>query len=440
MVAERIAHFVTHTLGIRFLVALVAATGLWVWRTEQTLPGTVDVSVPTAIPVEISGQLHGLVVVPQQGGTPTVHIRVSVPTRDQNRVSVTWFKATVNVSQTTQPGTQLYPVTVESLEPGVVVDTASIVPSAIPVTLDRISQRQFQIQPVYQGNLPAGYTYALAQLDNNSVTISGPQTILNQIASVVAVVRLDNREKTFNETVSLIPQNAEGGDVSTSDLTLSPKTVSAHVEIHQQAVTKTVPVLPQLTGQPAPGYVVSSITVAPQTLTIVGNPSAIDPLTAIPTNTINIANASSNQTISVGLQAPSGVQIAGANKVQVTVAITALPSSVILAVAPKVEGVPNGWQVRVATTSVNLTLQGPASVLHNLQARNIAIIVNVAGLSSGDHQVTPSIHLPNQVSLVATDPGKVSLTMIAPTPTSTPTPQPTVTPSPSPSPTSTATP
>lgn len=434
---QQFAHFITHTLGIRFLLALVTAVGLWVWRTEQNF-GTLNISVPTAIPVEITGQHNGLVVVPQTGGTPTVHIRVTLPARDQDRVSVTWFRATVNVRGTTQPGTQLYPVTVVSLEPNVVVDTASILPSEIPVTLDRIGTRRFQIQPVYQGNPPAGYTYSLAQLDHNSATISGPETILNQIASVVAVIRLDNRQKTFDETVPLIPQNAQGGDVSTSDLTLSPKTAVAHIEIHQQAITKTVPVLPQVSGQTAPGYVVTAINVSPQTVTLVGNPSIIDSLQTISTSTINVANVTKDLVENVSLQTPNNVQVAGPSKVQVTVHISAISGSVIIAVAPQIKGLPSQWQAHIQTTSVNLTLVGPAAVLRNLKPSDIKLIVNVSGLGPGQHEVTPTVELPQQVTLQARAPGKVQVTLLAPTPT--PTPMPTATATPRPTPTSTPVP
>jgi YbbR domain-containing protein len=436
-------HFVVHTLGARFLFAFIAAVGLWVWRTELNAPGISVVPVNNAIPVEITGVRNGLIVIPQpnQNGVPTVAVQANVPTEKKNSVSSTWFRATIDVSGQTEPGTRQYPVTVVSLEPG--VTPANVIPPSLAITLDTIATRSFPIQVQYQGTPPTGYQYSPAVLDNNTskVSISGPETVLQQIATVIVVVRLDNRKASFHDVAPLVPENASFGDVSTQDLQLSPKTVGYSVSVQQTATTRNVAIVPPTTGQPAEGYVVAGITVDPNIATLVGNPSVLDTVpTSIGTDPVDVSNATADVTKTVAVQLPKDTSLVGDSHVKVTVQIKAIPSSVVLAVAPKVTGAGAATQVALSAGSINVTLQGPAATLKGLQPKDIGITINVTGLSAGTHIVTPIIDLPTGVTAQSITPDKVQVTIIPPTPTPTPTPPPTSTPTRTPAPTATPSP
>jgi YbbR domain-containing protein len=403
-------HFIVHTLGVRFLFAFIAAVGLWVWRTEINAPGISLVTVNNAIPVEISGVPNGLIVIPQpdQNGPSTVAVQANVPTEKKDAVSSTWFRATIDVSSQTGPGTRQYPVNVVSLEPG--VTPVNVIPPSLPVTLDTIATRSFPIQVQYQGTPPTGYQYSPAVLDNNTskVSISGPETVLQQIATVIVVVRLDNRKASFHDIAPLVPENASFGDVSTQDLQLSPKSVGYSVSVQQTATTRNVAIVPPTTGQPAEGYVVAGITVDPNTATLVGNPSVLDTVpTSIGTDPVDVSNAAADVTKTVAVQLPKDTSLVGDPHVKVTVAIKAIPSSVVLAVAPKVTGAGAATQVALSAGSINVTLQGPAATLKTLQPKDIGIAINVTGLGAGTHVVTPTIDLPTGVTAQSITPEKV---------------------------------
>lgn len=404
--------------------------GLWVWRTEMT-SGVQTVTVPSPVPVEVAGVPSGLIDVPQAGqnGPQTVTVRASVPGDATDKVTSAWFRATINVSGQKTPGTALYTVVVTSLQPNVTV--VQVIPSALPVTLDVIATRSLPIQPIFQGNVPSGYVYSQSPVLDNSastVTITGPETILQQIASVTYIVRLDSRKATFHDVVNLVPQNAQGGDVPTDDLQLSPKTVGFTEAIEQQATTRAVAVVPKMTGQPAEGYVVAGITVNPAQVVLVGNPSVLDALpTSLSTDTVDVTNATANVTKTVSVQAPKDTSIVGDAKVQVTIKVQEIPSSVALTIAPRVTGVSAGTQVTFNVSSVAVTLQGPAATLKNVQPKDVVITLDLAGMGAGQHVVTPVINLPSGVTVQSITPANVIVTIVPPTPTPTRTPTPTAT-------------
>lgn len=436
-------HFILHTLGIRFLFAFLAAISLWVWRTEVTSPGIHTVPVPNGIPVEVSGVPNGLIEIPQpnQNGVPQVAVQAQVPTAKEASVSSAWFRATIDVSGQKNPGTQQYPVTVVSLEPG--VTPADWFPRTLPVTLDTIATRSLPIQIQYQGLPPSGYGYSTPVLDNstNQVTITGPQTILQQIASTIIVVRLDNRKGNFHDVAPVVPQHASGGDVATQNLQISPKTVGYTESIQQTTTIRTVAALPPVTGQPADGYVVAGIMVSPAQVTLVGNQSILDNApSSIGTDAVDVSKATSDVTKTVSVQAPKNTSIVGDSHVKVTVHIAAIPSSAVLVVAPQVSGAHAGTQVQLNVSSVAITVQGPAATLQRLQPKDITVAISVAGLAAGQHAVTPTIELPPGVTKSTVTPAAVQVTIIPPTPTPTATPTPTRVPAATATPTPAGTP
>jgi YbbR domain-containing protein len=408
-----------------------------VWRTEVTIPGIHTVPVNNGIPVEVSGVPNGLIVIPQpnQSGVPQVAVQAQVPTAKESSVSSAWFRATIDLSGQKGPGTQQYPVTVVSLEPG--VTPADWFPRTLPVTLDTIATRSLPIQIQYQGLPPSGYGYSTPVLDNstNQVTITGPQTTLQQIATTIIVVRLDNRKGNFHDVAPVVPQNASGGDVSTQNLQISPKTVGYTESIQQTTTVRTVAVVPPVTGQPSEGYVVAGITVSPAQVTLVGNQSVLDNAPAsIGTDAVDVSKATEDVSKTVSVQVPKNTSIVGDAHVKVTVRVTAIPASAVLVVAPQVVGAHSGTQVQFNVSSLAVTVQGAAATLQSLKPQDITTTINVAGLAAGQHAVTPTVELPPGVTASTVSPATIQVTIIPPTPT------PTATPTPTRIPTATATP
>lgn len=425
----------TQTLGIRFLLALIAAIGLWIYLTEQT-SGLKTATAPL-VTVEITGVPSDLIVVPQpnQATPPTVQVTAMVPPDQVNKVSASWFQATIDVSGSTEPGTKTYPVVVKPLQPG--VNPQSVTPSVLPVTLEREAQRDMPITPVYQGQLPPGYTYSPPVFDTQTVTVRGPESVLQKVASVIAVIRLDNAKSSFQSTVSLIPQNSQAGDISDPLLQLNPKAVHVSVAIQPAQTTRTVAVLPQVTGQPAEGYVVAGVSVNPIQVLLVGDASALDTLNNITTAPVDVSGITGSITKSAALQPPKNISVAGNQSVQVTVQVQPLLASELMAVAPTVVGVPAGAQVQLSDSSVSVSLQAPSQTLKSLQPKDISVVLDVSGLGSGAHDLAPTVTAPAGVTVLGVTPNKVTVTLVppTPTPTHTPTPTPTATPIPSATPT-----
>jgi YbbR domain-containing protein len=69
-----------------------------------------------------------------------------------------------------------------------------------------------------------------------------------------------------------------------------------------------------------------------------------------------------------------------------------------------------------------MTLSGPQPALAALDISQITPVLDVSGLSPGSHQVTPTVSLPNGISLVGFSPAQVTVVIAQPTPAPTPAP------------------
>src|SRR6185312_9970969 len=96
---------------------------------------------------------------------------------------------------------------------------------------------------------------------------------------------------------------------------------------------------------------------------------------------------------------------------------------------------------------LSVNLQAPAQTLKNVQPKDVSVVLDVSGLGSGAHDLTPAVTAPEGVTVLGVTPDKVRVTLVPPTPTPTHTPTPTptatpiptATPTPGPSPTPSAT-
>jgi hypothetical protein len=185
-----------------------------------------------------------------------------------------------------------------------------------------------------------------------------------------------------------------------------------------------VPIVPQTAGEPASGFVVTSVAVNPQFVNVTGGSGALDEVNQIATINVGIANASETLTETVDLQVPSQVGIQPGEPTTATVTVTIEPITRLFSVSIPVPvsslNAPSGTEVDIEPMVLNLTLAGTASQLASFNAAEVRATVNLSGLRSGTHTLTPNVVMPPEITLVD-PPNEVTVTIVAP---STPTPQP----------------
>jgi YbbR domain-containing protein len=181
----------------------------------------------------------------------------------------------------------------------------------------------------------------------------------------------------------------------------------------------------QLSGSPAAGFSVRSVSVDPAIVTVLGTADLLGPLQVLSTATVPLVGHAADFSATVALQPPDGVSVAGAAQVVVSVHITADRGSRAFSVGLALVGESADRSYVLSAPDVLITLGGTSAALQALDATTLLASLDVAALPVGTSSVAVRFTPPSGMSIVSLSPTSVNVSVTAgPTPPPPPTPTP----------------
>ena len=235
------------------------------------------------------------------------------------------------------------------------------------------------------------------------------------------------RGSTSTNRVNLVAVDVAGQEVGVGLVDLEPETVSVQVDVQPTETTQTLPVRPDISGTPAPGFALESLAIEPSLVTLRGLPDVLAEINEVLTEPLSIDGIASDQEFETALVLPEGTRLAdgtGPSAIVVTAGIGPSVSSRTFVVGVACEG--NGEnECLPAIEQLSVTLSGPGDTLSGLPPATSRPRSMRPGLAPGSYNLEPTIGaLPDGVELLGISPGTVAVTIRAPTPAPTPTPAP----------------
>lgn len=345
-------------------------------------------------------------------------------------VSADAFRARVDLGDydlDRAPEPQQVPVQITTDADGVQI--VSFEPRRIRIEVDRIATRTIPVE-VDVGEVPEGLEIGTPQLSDDEVQVRGPASIVGQVDRAVAFIAISASGIDFNEPVTLRPVDISDQPITGGPIEIDPETVSVTVDVEVLETSKTVPVDPQITGTPAAGFALEAISVEPSTVVLRGVAAALEGITQIQTEEIDISGADGDSTFEAALVLPPNTRVEGAgDEPSVTVTTTVGPSvsSRTFRLGLVCQGAGENACLP-GFEEVSVTLSGPGEVIAALSGAQLTPILNVGGLTPGTYNIQPAIAgLPEGVVLLSVSPISVPVIIQAPA-LPTPTPVPSVAP------------
>ena len=380
--------------------------------TERTFPG---------VPIRDIGQPSGTFLNPQQLGTVDIRYRATATVA----ATAETFDVTVDLSdydmdRSGEP--QALPVVVTSLNEDVTV--LGFNPTTVSVTIDPREERRIPVE-VEIGQAPEGLIIGRPRLSVQNVTAIGPASVLDRVDHARVVVRIDQSGVAVSNQFQLEAVDVRGAVIGpTQGVSLTPETVTVQIDVTPAETTKVVAVRPDVTGTPGAGFAVGQVAVDPPTVILRGTPEALAPIAEVATQAISIDGLTAEGTFEPELVIPAGIRLGAtaSSTVTVTVSVEPTDASRTFLVGAACANAPAGAACLPQTDQLAVTLSGPGAALDALSASALTLILDVAGLGAGTHQVTPAVPaLPAGVDLVGISPGTVTVVI---EPSATPTPVP----------------
>jgi YbbR domain-containing protein len=370
---------------------------------DKTFPG---------VNVTALGQPEGTYLLTQQLGT--VDIKYRSATDPAVTVTAESFAVTIDLADyemTQAPQVQSLKVSVRSLDDG--IEVLSYAPRVVSVALDRLDEVQVRVA-VDSGEVPPGLEIGTPQLSAQRVSATGPQSLLDRVDRALATVRIDPSGIDCCGQVDLVPVDINGRRVESVEL--NPSTVRVEIDVSTLETSRTVPIRPLLTGAPAAGFEVGTVTADPSVVTLRGAPEVLAAIAEVLTEPISLAGTDATLRATGTLVLPDGARLAdpAASQPTITVQIKESVATRTLLLGLVCSGAPSGSACLPAVGQVAATVSGTVSALDALDAASLTAVLDVSGLGPGDHLVQPTVALPNGVTLVTISPISVTVTIVPP--------------------------
>jgi YbbR domain-containing protein len=260
--------------------------------------------------------------------------------------------------------------------------------------------------PLEFHNVPDGLELVANPPDGVEVRLRGPSSVLGRLlpGEVVAVLDLQSARagtRLFHLLADevRVPYGVQVAQVTPSAISLS----------FEPSLTKTVPVVPAVDGDPAEGFHVGRISATPAVVTVVGPASHITDLKSATTEPVVVTRARTAvvDRVTVGV-ADELVRLLTPQAATVTVEI--LPTAVekrLTGVPIIPRNLPTGRSARFTPEAVDIVVRGPAQVLDGL--KGVAVFVDLAGLGPGRFQLPVHTDTVDRVDVQRLDPSMVDV-------------------------------
>jgi YbbR domain-containing protein len=272
------------------------------------------------------------------------------------------------------------------------------------VSGEQIVERALRV-PLEFTNLPPQLEIVGDAPNLADVRVRGSSGSLSRLATgeLVAIVDLHGAktgQRLFHLTTSDV-RAPFGVEV----VQVTPSSVSMRFE---PSVSKTVPVVPGVEGEPAPGFVVGTVTADPPTVEMVGPATALNGITEAITEPVTVTGASRAvvETVTIGSPDPQ-VRLREPLTARVLVNIASAPVEWDVSdVAVYVRNA--GRQVQIVPRQVAIHVRGPVDA-RNRGAGDFDASVDVNGLGPGQYDLPVRIVPPSRVGIVSVTPAKVKV-------------------------------
>lgn len=419
-ILKKAVGMITNNFGLK-LLAVIISCGLWFM--VDSIIDPVERKVFNNIPVEIintelitnEGKVYEVL-----DGTDTVNITVIGKSSVFDYVSRDDLKAVADMSELTFMNT--VSIKVSSTRNNSELEFRTNIDN-VKLAIEKMERNQKVINVSTTGEPASGYVVGNIDPSQNVVRYSGPESLIEQIDHIDAVININGYSSDINTTADLKIYDAANNEIKSNSIKLNITTVDVAVSI---LATKIVPLSYVVPDEPAAGYVVNGEMISvPETIVIAGRSSVLDGVSRIvvsdPALTVEDLTESKTTIVNIRKYLPTGVQFADSSfngNVSVTIGIEPLVTKELkvptrnfaagfaagnkpenLNVSLKEVGEQESYTIRISGTRAAVDAVMDDSVIGVIDMDSLQQKLGLAEWSAGVYQGELTFNLPDTVKL-----------------------------------------
>ena len=370
------------------LLSLVVAFCLWLYVSNNV--SIEDSNTFYNIPVVMEGEaiLNEENRMITSVSANTVSLSLTGARSDLNKLDSSKLAAKVDLSGLKEPGEHIplsYTISFPSDVSVSAFTQSNKNPGAIYVDVDYRRVSEIPVLIKWTGNRSEDYIYDTenALLDNNTVTISGPASVVDTIDHARVEIDLTEQVKSISQNYRYTLCDAEGNPVDAAQVTTNVEEVRLEMQIQKiQEVTLKADVV--YGGGANENN--TTVEISPETIRVSGGEAVLAELgDTLTITTINLADLDKNvNEQKYTLTLPEGVtNQTGVSEVTVTIKFTGLKSKEFTIDRFETVNVPEGLEAEIINANLTVKLRGPEAEIAALSEENIRAVVDFTNAEVG---------------------------------------------------------
>ena len=265
-------------------------------------------------------------------------------------------------------------------------------PSTVTVTIyDKVSTtKSLTYDILHQDNLDTKLNIDSVELDRSEVIVKGAEYKLDEVATVRALVDVDDLPEQVAGEVTLdnVPLVAYDTNGKVVDVEIVPKTVTAKVTISSPSKEIPIEIVPK--GELAFGKAIRSLSSNIDSVTVYGSEEALDKLDSLEVE-VDVTGLDDDKEYTVTLKRPNAITEISEKTITVNVTLDDSTTREIENVSIATENLDTSkYRVQAlseADSRVTVVVTGSKSIIDSIDSSLIYAYVDLDGLGVGEHEV-----------------------------------------------------
>lgn len=363
---------------LSMLLSLTIAFGLWLYVITVVDPESEGSYYDVPVVFDGVSQLDSRDLMITSGTDVEVDLRLLGNRTDLNKLDKSNITILADLSRITEPGEHNVKYSISYPSSAGAIEVLEQDPQYITIHVSRRIRKEVPVQVVYTGKLPENFVADVqnAVLDHATVSVSGPEEVMNQIEYAVVTVDLSERMDTIVETCRhTLCDKDEKPIEDVSAVTVNVSDIRLTVRVWQ---IKEIPLVFKVEN--GGGLTEDMVTLTPDHTTIMvsGNRADLEKLDELVLGTVYLGELTEfTQQVSFDVILPEGItNESGVSQVVIGVQMPIMETKAFRVTTFRVVGAPENVYVQITTQAITVKVRGPVELLNQLTPDMIVAIVD----------------------------------------------------------------
>ena len=312
-----------------------------------------------------------------------VTVRLEVPQASYGKVSAENIQVTLDLSSIRAAGPQEVYLRASTTAGRV----TEIIPEKITLNFEQLDSRSIPVNVQFEKDENNDMWYNVIRTNPANITVSGAGSVVRSIAQARVNADTVEEDGTFVRTETYVLLDNEGNEISDDMLTRSSSSITVMAEAYP---TRELPVSKLIedvvSGKPAEGYEVSSVTFQPETITVAADQELLDGISEFKIEPVSVDGMSQSFSATARIPMLSNFKYVSTEQVYVNIGITeedigAWVDNTSISFIGKPDDLLLDWSDGI----IQVHVTGSRSDVEKLMEEGIAMTVDLSGLGAGEH-------------------------------------------------------